>query len=185
MQQLRHGVLLGFELEHDGEGPPQVRAVEPASKAESAGLRTGAQIDHINGEPVRSTQQAERALLAAFGQENLELATSDGTRLSWPVGNRPAFCRPIHPAQVYAAIDAGILCLFLLALSGFLHRTGALLTVGLSLHAVSRFLLEMIRTDEPGVVFGLSPGQAISLLLIAASGGLWWFFVRRQSAAAP
>ena len=51
----------------------------------------------------------------------------------------------------------------------------------LSLYAVSRFLLEMIRTDE-GAIFGtgLTISQNVSLLLLAGTAALYFLYIVRQ-----
>jgi phosphatidylglycerol---prolipoprotein diacylglyceryl transferase len=45
---------------------------------------------------------------------------------------------------------------------------------------MTRFLLEIIRTDEPAVFgTGLSISQNISILLLACGVGLWWYISRQ------
>jgi phosphatidylglycerol:prolipoprotein diacylglycerol transferase len=72
---------------------------------------------------------------------------------------------------LYAALDAAILAGLLWFLWPFLKRDGMIIGLGLGLHAVSRFLLEWIRTDE-SPIFGtpLTISQLISVLLFV--GGL-------------
>ena len=87
---------------------------------------------------------------------------------------------PIHPAQVYAAIDAALLALLAVAFTPLARRDGAVFALVLTLHPVSRFLLEMIRVDEPpalGTPFSIS--QLVSLVLLAMAGGLWWWLAGR------
>ena len=51
----------------------------------------------------------------------------------------------------------------------------------LTIHPISRFLLEMIRIDESAVFgTGLSISQNISLLILAAAA-VGWFFLLRQT----
>ena len=87
---------------------------------------------------------------------------------------------PVHPAQIYAAIDAAILSLLAVAYTPLARRDGAVFALVLALHPVSRFLLEMIRVDEPPALgTPLSISQLVSLLLLGAALGLWWWLSRR------
>ena len=60
------------------------------------------------------------------------------------------------------------------------RRDGETFALLLTIHPISRFLLEQIRIDEPGM-FGtsLSISQHISILLLAAAAGLWIYVERR------
>src|SRR5205823_3945760 len=92
----------------------------------------------------------------------------------------PSHTRPVHPAQVYSAIDGLLLCLFLLAYSPYRRRDGELTALICTLHPISRFLLEVIRSDEAGVLnTGLSISQNISLLLLCGAAGFWIYLVRQ------
>jgi prolipoprotein diacylglyceryltransferase len=52
----------------------------------------------------------------------------------------------------------------------------------LMLHPITRFLLEIIRTDEPAVFHtGLSISQNISVVLFVVGVGLWWYVSKRPS----
>ena len=50
----------------------------------------------------------------------------------------------------------------------------------LTLYPVGRFLLECIRTDEPGVLgTPLHTAQVVSVLALIAAAGLWFHLLRR------
>jgi phosphatidylglycerol:prolipoprotein diacylglycerol transferase len=86
----------------------------------------------------------------------------------------------VHPAQLYSAIDAGILAWLLWSYYPLRRRDGEATALLLTIHPVTRFLLEVIRTDEPAVFgTGMSISQNISLLLLAAAGVLWWYLSRQ------
>jgi phosphatidylglycerol:prolipoprotein diacylglycerol transferase len=90
---------------------------------------------------------------------------------------------PVHPAQLYAAIDAGLLAWLAVAWTPFARRTGEVFALVLTLHPISRMLLEAIRVDEPpalGTPFSIS--QLISLVLMATAAALWWWIGRPGSA---
>jgi phosphatidylglycerol:prolipoprotein diacylglycerol transferase len=80
----------------------------------------------------------------------------------------------VHPAQLYAAVDAGLLAAIAVWFTPFARRDGEVLALVLTLHPISRFLLEWIRVDEPPALgTPLSIGQLVSIGLLAAGFGLW------------
>ena len=92
---------------------------------------------------------------------------------------------PVHPAQLYAAIDAGLLALLAVAYTPFARREGEVFALVLTLHPISRMLLEEIRVDEPAALgTPLSISALISLVLLAAAAGLWWW-ISRQPERSP
>jgi phosphatidylglycerol:prolipoprotein diacylglycerol transferase len=73
---------------------------------------------------------------------------------------------PVHPAQLYAAIDAAILAMLVCLASGtpLARRDGQVFALVLTLHPISRLLLEAIRVDEPPALgTPLSISQLVSL----------------------
>lgn len=83
---------------------------------------------------------------------------------------------PVHPAQLYAAIDAALLAALAVAWTPFARREGQVFALVLTLHPISRMLLEAIRVDEPpalGTPFSIS--QLLSLLMLLLAAGLWWW----------
>ncbi len=96
-----------------------------------------------------------------------------------PAGAR-AWSLPIHPAQLYATIDAAILSWLAVAVTPLAKRDGAVFALVLTLHPISRFLLEMIRIDEaPALGTPFSISQVVSLVLLALAAGLWWWISRQ------
>ena len=76
-----------------------------------------------------------------------------------------------------------MLCLFLLAYGPFTRRDGALIAMFFTLYPVTRFLMELIRTDEPrswsvGPVH-LNIGQVASLWILAGAVVLWFYILRK------
>lgn len=102
-----------------------------------------------------------------------------------PDGALPASL-PVHPAQLYAAIDAGLLALLAVLFTPLARRDGEVFALVLTLHPISRMLLEAIRIDEPPA-FGtpLSISQLISLALLGLAVALWWFISTRLPRACP
>lgn len=93
---------------------------------------------------------------------------------------------PIHPAQLYAAIDAALLAGLAVAFTPFAKRDGAVFALVLTLHPISRILLELIRVDEPPALgTPLSISQLISIGLLAAAGSLWAWLLSRPPQQRP
>jgi CDGSH-type Zn-finger protein len=92
-------------------------------------------------------------------------------------GGRP-WSLPVHPAQLYAAVDAAILAVLacLASATPLARRDGQVFALVLTLHPISRLLLEAIRVDEPPALgTPLSISQLVSLVLLAAAAALWWW----------
>ena len=105
-------------------------------------------------------------------------------------GQPPPWSLPVHPAQLYAAIDAALLAALAIAFTPLARRTGEVFALVLTLHPISRMLLEAIRIDEPPALSTpLSISQLVSLVLLTLAGALWWWIARqpvpRRSSAGP
>jgi phosphatidylglycerol:prolipoprotein diacylglycerol transferase len=131
---------------------------------------------------VTNVEEAQAALLSIHvpGDPITILTGNDQASKTWTVERPLGRSLPVHPAQLYSAIDAGLLCLFLLAYYPYRRRDGEVFALLITIHPVSRFLLEVIRTDETAVFgTGLSISQNLSLLMLAAAAGLWVWLLRR------
>jgi phosphatidylglycerol:prolipoprotein diacylglycerol transferase len=96
------------------------------------------------------------------------------TLVRWPVFRPLPRSEPVHPTQIYSAINGLVLCLFLLAYAPFRQRDGEIWAMFLTLYPITRFLLEIIRIDEPGVFgTGLSISQVVSLILLICAVAFW------------
>jgi phosphatidylglycerol:prolipoprotein diacylglycerol transferase len=141
-------------------------------------LNVGDQLLAINGKRVSRIYEARRQLYFApeLGETiSFVTAAAPGVAVEAPLPVSPPRSLPVHPAQVYSAIDAFVLCLFLLAYDPLRRRDGELLALMLTLHPISRYMLEIIRTDEPAVFgTGLSISQNISVLLLLLAVALWF-----------
>ena len=88
----------------------------------------------------------------------------------------------MHPAQLYAAIDAGLLAAVAMAFTPLARRPGEVFALVLTLHPISRLLLEGIRIDEPPMFgTGLSISQLVSIVLLALATALWWWLSRQPA----
>lgn len=179
--QVHRGQMYGFSLMEHPKREPVVVSVRPDSPAHQAGLSPGDQLAEVNGAPVHSSGQAQAEIAAAFySQTSVRLQTTSGKQIVLPPASILPRSLPVHPAQLYAALNALVIGLFLLACSPFCRWPGQLFATMLGVYAVARFLLEIIRTDEPGVwPLGLSISQNISLLILLGTAVFWFVQTRR------
>lgn len=172
----------GLKVVGPPRDPPRITAVEPGSAPERRGLAPGQTIVAINGRKTTTVEEAQHALRYAFQDgPTIAVATSDRPAIArWRLTGPPARSARVHPTQLYSAIDAAVLCLFLLAYDPFRRRDGELIALGLTIYPITRFLMEWIRTDEPKRFGpGLTIGQVVSLALLVGVAGLWLSVLRR------
>jgi len=174
LQQEQSGWDSGVWFESN-KGRVAVAYVDPQGPARDAGLKAGHELSAINGSQISSLEDARTKLAA--GKAFYEVETVDGRVLRWNSGAGPPRSVPIHATQLYAAIDAALLTLLLWLYFPFRSRDGEVFALLLTLHPISRFLIEFVRTDEPK--YPLTISQWISLALLAAGIALW-IYVERQ-----
>jgi phosphatidylglycerol:prolipoprotein diacylglycerol transferase len=177
MDQAMRGQMYGFRMESADDVPVEVMRLESGSPASAAGLQAGDEIVAINGVPVNSLAAAKELVLSTFEAERpLRLELRQGKRIEIAPVVKPDRSRPVHPAQLYSAIDAGLLGWLLWSFYPFRRQDGQAVALLLTIHPITRFLLEIIRTDEPAVFgTGMSISQNISLVLLACGIALWWY----------
>lgn len=83
--------------------------------------------------------------------------------------------KPVHPTQLYETIGALLICWVLSRLYYYRTRHGILGAWFLLMYAVMRFMLELIRQDNPLDVGGLTISQAIAIVTFLV--GLLWLLV--------
>ncbi len=182
--QVQKGELFvhGLIFQGSPRDPAVIDRVKPDSPAALAGLKAGDRVTAINGAKVASVEDAQLQLLKTFGEgKRLSIAVNGAATVkSWTLGPIER-SRPVHPAQIYSLIDALLLCLLLLAYEPFRQRDGELTALVLTIHPVSRFLLEIIRIDESAVFnTGLSISQNISVAIFAGGVLLWIYLFWRR-----
>ena len=112
----------------------------------------------------------------------MTVGTSDGRRISWELSQLPARSRPVYPTQLFSSVNAALLCCALLAYYPMRRRDGEILAIGLTIYPVTRFLLEMIRTDESGlfaVDYKVTISQAVSIGFAVLVVALWTYVLTR------
>jgi phosphatidylglycerol:prolipoprotein diacylglycerol transferase len=180
LQQEEAGWQSGIWLT-EKNGQVVVDYMAPESAAANSGLNIGDAIAGISGAKVASLRQARERLAAA--RTSLEIETADGRIIRLLNPQPPARSVPIHATQLYAAIDAALLAAVLWFYFPYRRKDGEVFALLVTIHPISRFLLEMIRSDEPGQ-FGtvLTISQWLSLAIFAAAGVLWWYVEIQPSA---
>jgi len=165
--------LHGLKIPGDDRQPPVVAEVAPESLAAKQGLRAGEEIYAIDGRRVRTAPEA-RQMLARPAAPWSVATVVDHASGTLAIAAAPGRSNPVHPTQIYSAINAVLLCLFLLAYDPFRRRDGELWALFLTIYPITRFLLEVIRTDEPAVFgTGLSISQNVSIMLLVCAAALW------------
>jgi phosphatidylglycerol:prolipoprotein diacylglycerol transferase len=168
----KSGVFLDEQPGGEQQGKLRIAYVAPGSPAEQAGIRTGQEPKRINGVAVDSLANARALLKESKGAFEIELA--DGSVHRWTLPDGPSRSIPIHPTQIYSAIDAALLALVLWFYFPYRRRDGEVFAILVTIHPISRFLLEIIRDDEQDR-FGLTTAQWMSLAILATACVLWWY----------
>ncbi|QDT70542.1 Prolipoprotein diacylglyceryl transferase [Planctomycetes bacterium MalM25] len=167
MDQLAHGELHGVKLLEGEEG---------LLLADGEGSQ---RLVGLNGYAPRSLQDAAALFGEAYGAgEPVTLRLADGETRELPAATRTRSL-PVHPTQVYSAINAALMAWLLWV--GFPHRRrdGEVALLLFTLYPISRFLLEIIRTDEDAIFgTGLSISQNVSLIAFALAMAGWWWLLR-------
>ena len=79
---------------------------------------------------------------------------------------RCAWSLPVHPTQLYSAIDGVLLLLLLSAYYPLRRRDGEVMALLMVTYPITRFLIEYLRNDEGIFWFGLTISQNISVFLL-------------------
>jgi phosphatidylglycerol:prolipoprotein diacylglycerol transferase len=85
---------------------------------------------------------------------------------------------PLHPTQLYSALDAVVLLILLTTFYPLRRRDGEVMGLLMITYPITRFLIEYLRNDE-GVFFaGLTISQNISILLLLCGFAYWGWLSR-------
>jgi phosphatidylglycerol---prolipoprotein diacylglyceryl transferase len=180
--QIQRGQFYGFDVTgNENVSPVKVRSVEKDSAAERAGLRKGDTIEAIATEKIRAAGDVHRLLAEQYLDKlPVKIQTDRGEIVLPALSPPPTRSLPVYPTQLYSSIDAFILCLLLLAYDPFRRRDGELFALMATVYPVTRFLMEMLRSDEAAIRgTGMSISQNVSLLILVAVAGLWYYLSRQ------
>lgn len=138
--------------------------------------------------------QRSAAMLREGKPEQAELLMADGVpatarvieeRLAADSTGAGLTTMSLHPTQLYSSVLA--FCLGGLLIWYFRRRPfeGSVLALGWTLYPINRFVLEIIRDDEPGRMnTGLTFSQLVSICLFA-SGIVLMFWLRKKAPQKP
>lgn len=171
--QKESGTLYGLRLVANEQGEATVAEVLPSGAFAAAGLRMGDTILAINGQPARGLAGTRELLRSSPSLPQLSLA--DGRQVRASDSSLPARSLPVHPAQLYSALNGLILCGVALAFYPFRQRHGQVIALLLTLYAITRFMEERIRIDEQALLASLTMSEAISVGLAIAMSLLWMY----------
>jgi prolipoprotein diacylglyceryltransferase len=153
-----------------------VTAVEPGSVAEQAGVmpRQALLINqkHIDGAWIEYIHRGR------FSEDMFWLRSAETRELigTITVGDMPPRSLNIYPAQLLSSITGGIICIILLGFYRIRKRDGQVVALFFTLYGSVRFLLELVRTDEPGQLnTGLTISQIGSIIAVVIAALLWWY----------
>jgi phosphatidylglycerol:prolipoprotein diacylglycerol transferase len=184
--QVQHGdiFLQGLKIVGDPSKDPVITEVQPGSAAEKQGLEPGQRVVSINGQLMGTVEQAQWMLMNAQRAENRIVIRTHGSAsvAEWPVTGPPPRSEPVHPTQLYSSLNGLLLFVLLVAYARFRRRDGEVFAMLLTLYPVTRFVIEIIRTDEPGVFgTGLTISQTISLVLVFGAVVLWIYVLMKPA----
>lgn len=168
MDQLVSGELHGAEL--------IARPVDPNEESVFVHGPTGERVAAIDGVRANSPTAVAEVFASAYSRDHgVTLRLEDGSRIKVPAADRTRSL-PVHPTQIYSTINAALTAWLLWSWFPHRRRDGEVALLMFTLYPVSRFLLEMIRTDEASIFgTGLSISQNVSLivLFLAVAGWVW------------
>ncbi len=197
--------LHGIEFNAAPSAEATVRSIDKDSAAAESGLVPGDSIMGLTIEtpgdprplkiPPEEPDAEARPITVAGAVDALANVQLAGTRVTfhvldsagrsatrtWTLASAapvPEWSLPVHPTQLYSAIGAGLLTLFLLAWYPLRRHEGEVTALMLTIYPVMRILEEIIRHDEPLNWTRMTISQDISVLLLAAAVTLWIFILR-------
>jgi phosphatidylglycerol:prolipoprotein diacylglycerol transferase len=172
-----HGVRLGGV---PGDGPI-VLEVAPGSVAARAGLAAGDRIQSLDGAPIARNAQAYEVFEKSFAAgKAIDLETARGRKVTIPAVDPPPRSLPVHPTQLYSAVNAALLASVLWLVYPFRRSDGEVGALLMILYSAGRFLLEVLRTDEHAVFgTGLTISQNVSIVIFMVGVSLLAFLRSR------
>ncbi|MFW6170120.1 MAG: prolipoprotein diacylglyceryl transferase [Planctomycetota bacterium] len=185
IDQIENGTLLDMRFEEHSDKTYTIKRVERGGLGDRAGLEKGDRIERIVLPDQTAFNRMRRG--EATPEARLSLMLADGQPVSWEFSQLPKRAAPVYPTQIFSSINAALICLFLWAYYPFRQRDGEIAALLVSIYPVTRFLLEVIRADEPSLFameLKLTISQSISLVLFLGVIGLWIFVLSRPKGSA-
>lgn len=189
-----YGMRLAGDRTQTAPAPTFIVEIQPGGFAEKQGLEVGDYILSINGSENLQRWQVIDALIwgtRTYGKITMEIDRMNETVTKSWVTTRSAgpVSKPVYPTQLYSSANAFLILLILLVYSKFranpngpgMRRDGETFLMFLTLYPISRFILEIIRTDEASAFgTGMSISQNVSLVLLGIAVFLWIMLLRKK-----
>lgn len=174
-QQRTIGLFYGIRLDEGDQGIYIAEIVSEEALGDSE-LAVGEIVRTINGVQVRSMVEVGREL--STDERQLTLGIETGRTVSLSLKELPTHSLPIHPTQIYSSINALLIFLVAMCVYPFRSRDGQVIALTLSMYAVTRFLLEIIRNDEASFFStGFTISQNISFFMGMVLVMLWIYIL--------
>ncbi len=161
--QTSYGMLIGSGIADECV----VKAIDPGSSAEKAGIQIGDMIEAVGDKVTVNQQSLMKALLEIKPYQELEM-TIKRQGQSKKLSFIPPPSLPLVPTQLYMALDGVILCALLWTFYPVRRREGAVMALLMMMYAINRYLIEQVRLDNPEYVGSFTISQAISIGLFLA-----------------
>ncbi len=97
------------------------------------------------------------------------------------IGPEAVASLPVHPTQLYSALDGLVLLLLLLTYYPLRRRDGEVMALLMVAYPITRSLIDQLRGDEPARYGGLTLAPFLSVALLSA-GLVYWAWLSRQPA---
>lgn len=162
-QQLHDGRLLGFSVEKNRFQGRILSVKSDGIAATNWNTQVGDTFNGVHENPLPPEADEDPARMPAI---EAVVSINQQTHRLGP-NELPSYGLPVHPSQIYATINAALLCLLIWFLQPYAERDGTVFLVAVLLYACSRFLLELIRSDEGGQ-FGTSLTIAQWIAILSA-----------------
>ena len=144
------------------------------------GLQPGQKIVSVNGRAVVSTADIRRLIVEHRDSPWLSVQVEGrGSPAEWVIDIPRGGPEPIHPTQLYSAINGCLIFLFLVAFAPFRRPDGAVWAMLLTLYPIARIMSERIRTDEAADWAGMTPAETVSLVLLSCAIAFWILILRK------
>lgn len=171
----------GLQFEGGLDDSAKIARVAPGSPVEAAGARAGERVIAVNGVDVANVGQAIAELLRLKPSDVAAITVAGQFEpKTWTIPDSVQRSLPIHPTQLYSALDGLVICVFLLAYFPYRRRDGEAMAWLLTIYPITRFLIEMLRDDELGIGgTGLTISQNVSLVCLGLAGLMWLYLSSR------
>jgi phosphatidylglycerol:prolipoprotein diacylglycerol transferase len=92
---------------------------------------------------------------------------------------------PLHPTQLYSALNALAIFIILMAVRRGKHFEGEIFWLYLCIYSAARFFIEMVRGDHRGMFFGglLSTSQVVGVVIFFLSLFMLFYLRKREASS--